>query len=175
MPDVIENTISAIANIRYLSHDELSFNQTVGGFLSLSVGEERYNRVGLYRMFPYDHPSQFILVKDTVDENKEIGIISDINELNGSNLSLCQKELDKRYFIPIIKKITKFKERGGTGHFTVETEQGDVSFVTWDLVYNIVLIGAHNIYITDVYGNRFLIPDIEALDKKSRQYIQMYI
>ena len=166
--------LTSVAEIRYLTPENAEFSRTSGGFVALTVGEEKYERVGIFRSFPLDYPEEYLSVRDT--ERKEIGIIQRLSDFDEYVTALCRMELSRRYFIPVVHQILSFKERYGSAHIELKTNIGDIKIVVVDLGYNIS--GMENsgyVFITDASGNRYFVPNIEELDRKSQKYLEVYM
>ena len=85
------------------------------GFLALILtenGEEkRFDRIFLHRAFPHELPFEYISVLG--EEKKEIGIIYNVEDFDGENGELLKKEIERKYYSPVIKEIKSVKERYG--------------------------------------------------------------
>lgn len=161
--------LEGYVEIRYLSPETAVFERTAGGFLSLTLGDERYSRVFLYRSFPFTLSDEYISVRDK--EGKEIGLIRRIGDFPAEAQALITEELERRYFTPVITKIRNVKEEFGYTYWDVETDSGPRRFTVKESHHNIVLLGPEHLLIVDVDGNRFEIPDCTALDSQSRRFI----
>ena len=75
----------------------------------------------------------------------------------------------------MILSIKSVKERYGFSYWKVTTADGEVSFTLHDTYRSIVRAGERRIILLDVDGNRFQIPDVEALDRKSYKKIDLYL
>ena len=148
------------------------------GFLALETNfnglTEKYERVFLHRMFPFELKWQYISV---CDENlNEIGIIFDVDDLTDTEVELVKTELERKYYSPIIKTIKSVKERYGFSYWSVIVDEGRaVEFTVQDTFRNTAKVGEQKIIIFDVDGNRFVIEDVFALDKKSYKEIELYL
>jgi len=166
-------TLKSVAEIKYLTSENAVFARTAGGFISLEFGGEKHERVGIFRSFPLDYPEEYLTVKNP--ENKEIGIIERLRDFDEATIEICRAELFRRYFIPVIFKINSFKEKYGSAHVDLNTDIGDVQIVIADMNHNIVGLEGGQVFITDASGNRYLVPDIEKLDKRSQRYLEVYL
>ena len=147
---------------------------TKNGFITLTKGEENYDRVFLHRTFPFDKPWEYISVIDS--DNKEIGIIYDIADYEKETEELLRCELERKYYEPKVKTIQSLKERYGFSYWTViTTDDRKVSFTMQDTFRNIIRAGDDKAILLDVEGNRFVIESLAALDKKSHKKIELYI
>lgn len=142
------------------------------GFLYIKA-EEKEQRAFLCRQFPFEMLEEFISVLD--DEEHEVGIIRSIDLFTGEEGDLLRTELGRRYYAPEIKKILGMKERYGFSYWKVITEHGEVSFTLQDTFRSIVHVGEDRLILLDVNGNRFEIPDVKSLDRKSYKKIELYL
>lgn len=135
--------------------------------------EGKEERVHLCRQFPFEHLWQYISVLN--DAQTEIGIIRDLALFEGESYSVLRDELNRRYYAPEILSIQSIKERYGFSYWKVITKEGSVSFTLHDTFRSLLRAGGNRIILSDVNGNRFLIPDVEALDRKSYKKIELYL
>ena len=164
------------AQTRYLNPDELQFNKTAGGFLSLSVKSlkkrkaEVYPRIHLYWAFPFSRDREYISVRDK--EDKEIGIIETLDAYNNETLDMLEEELASRYFTPGILKVISVKEEFGYSYWDSETTAGRCRFTIQSSGNSAVPLSNHHIIIIDVDGNRFKIDDYRTLPPKAVRVIE---
>ena len=133
---------------------------------TIRIGDEEKIVYRFVRSFPLTGASRYISVSD--EEGKEMGLIRNLKELDQESWRVIEEELEKAYFMPKITKILAVKELyGGMTDFTVETDRGYKEFeshgrsaVRW--------VTASRVVVTDVDGNRYEIPDLGALDSRSR-------
>jgi hypothetical protein len=134
-----------------------------GGVLRMTLGEERsYLRVIVTRAFPLSDPNCYYGFLDGA--GKDIGIVSDPTQLAPDVRSLCEEELEKRYFVPVVTHVQKVKEEYGTTVWEVETDRGPKKYWVRHLRDNLAELSSERVIITDVDGNRFEIPNIHRLD-----------
>ena len=148
------------------------------GFLALILtqdGEEkRFDRIFLHRAFPYELPFEYISVLG--EEKKEIGIIYNIDDFDFDAKSLLKKEIERKYYSPVIKEIKSVNERYGFSYWKVSLEDGrELSFTMQDTFKNILHTGDDSLMLVDVDSNRFTIASISALSAKSYRKIELYI
>ena len=142
------------------------------GFLYIKH-QEKEQRAFLCRQFPFELQWEFISVLD--DEQQEIGIIRSLSLFEGEAEALIRRELARRYYAPVIQSIKQVKERYGFSYWKVTTAEGDVSFTLQDTFRSILHASEKRLVILDVDGNRFEIPDVDALDRKSYKKIELYL
>lgn len=136
-------------------------------------GKRDYGRVLLHRAFPFDHPDGLVSVLQ--EDGFEIGVIRSIADFDDKTAAMLRDVLDKTYFIPEITRIYSTKDRFGFVYFKCATDKGDVDFVLRNPFGSIIRLGEHNIYLIDVDGNRYHIPDVSKLDRKSYRKIELYL
>lgn len=160
------------------------FSLSAGGLISLKIinaegNEEFFERVVIRRSFPVTAPDEFLSVREPDSRIKgrgaEIGMIRNVNIFDKDTVKLINDELEVRYFTPEIKKITSAKEKFGYTYWEAETTAGNASIVMNNPFSNIRVLEDMRIFISDMDGNCFVIPDPSKLDKLSYKYIEIYI
>ena len=160
------------------------FSLSAGGLISLKIinaegNEEFFERVVIRRSFPVTAPDEFLSVREPDSRIKgrgaEIGMIRNVNIFDNDTVKLINDELEVRYFTPEIKKITSAKEKFGYTYWEAETTAGNASIVLNNPFSNIRVLEDMRIFISDMDGNCFVIPDPSKLDKLSYKYIEIYI
>lgn len=135
--------------------------------------EKTYDRVFLHRAFPFDHPESFISVQDT-DKN-EIGMISELSVFPAETADLLRAELGRKYYAPVLKSIVNIRDRYGYAYCTAVSDSGEITFTLRDASRSIFKVDERRVIITDIDGNRYDIPDVTQLDRKSFKKIELYI
>ena len=139
--------------------------------------EKVAERIYLSRAFPFDMPYEYISVLDK--DKKEIGFIRSLDDFDEPARTQLIRELETKYYTPVIKKILSVKERYGFSYWKTECEFGEKSFTLQDTFRSIIKSprddGTERIFILDVDGNRYEITDVEALDRKSYKKIELYL
>ena len=140
----------------------------------LHIKTESYEgRAHLCREFPFELEWEFISVMN--DEQAEVGIIKAISLFDGAGEELLRTELARRYYAPVIDRIIAVKERYGFSYWRVHTAEGNISFTLHDTYRSIIRAGDGRVVLLDVNGNRFEIPNVAALDRKSYKKIELYL
>jgi hypothetical protein len=184
--------MNGITETIYFTPENAKFYRTKGGLVGLEafippVGkddlseEETDNspvwqdlgRVFLHRAFPYDMPNRFISVLDK--DGKEYGMIKDVSLFCGEALDVIQGELKRKYYCPVITKVTTVTAKFGYTYWEAESDMGKLSFSMHDTYRNIAKVGGNRLVLTDVDGNRYEIKDYLALDRKSFRKIELYL
>ena len=160
-------------SIEFLKPDKCKFSFNQNGFLVLTVDGENKGRVKLIRSYPYSLTDEYICVHDI--EDNEIGIIRDLKELDEASLNSANKELQNRYYCPTVTAVKSIKERMGHFYFDVVIDGKDKSFTVRDLTRNLRSANESTLLIFDVDGNRYIIPDQEKIEQKSRRLLEPYL
>ena len=167
-----------------LTPENAWFTPSEGGLISLKIinaeGEEEFfERVVIRRSFPVTAPDEFLSVREPDTRLKgrgaEIGMIRRLGIFDKPTVALINAELSIRYFTPVIKKITSAKEKFGYNYWEAETSAGKVSIVLSNPFSNIRSLEDGRVYVFDMDGNCFLIPDPKKLDRQSYRAVEIYI
>jgi Domain of unknown function (DUF1854). len=169
--------LSDAIDIGFLDLKKTAFFLTPGGFLGLTYDGTEYKRVALRRALPIGNPSAYISVADA--ENKEIGILKDIAELNEAQLALVINELDRRYYCPTVHEIKSVKDKLGYVYMELSVEGDgrtyDKQCAIKDVNKNIRMLGDDRLILFDVDGNRYIVSSLSGLDKKSLKRLEPYL
>ncbi len=143
--------------------------------ITVEEGEEkRYDRVFLHRAFPHELLWEYISVTD--EESREVGLIYNIEDFDEETAALLKREIEKKYYSPIIKSINSVKERYGFSYWKVVTVEGKkLNFTMQDTYRNIIHTGDDSAFLIDVDGNRYTLKSISELDRKSYRRIELYL
>jgi len=160
------------------------FERSKGGLISLYLTEEDgsesyYERVVIMRAFPVTNPNEFLSVREPdskkAGRGREIGMIRYISDFDEQTQRLLNEELDRRYFSPTVEKIYAVKEKFGYYYWDVLTSAGHITFILNNPFKNIRMLEDGRLFISDIDGNSFEIPDPYKLDSQSRKKIDIYL
>jgi len=143
------------------------------GFLGLELKDTDHKRVQLSRALPFSDPEQYICVADM--EGKEIAVLESLAEFDGAQRELLEAELDIRYFYPIVTQVKSIKEKMGSYYLDLAIGAYKKTIAIKDISKNLKQLGGGRIVLTDVDGNRFMIPDVYQIQKKSLQALEPYL
>lgn len=164
-------------DIKYILPKESIFYKNSGGFIGLKIAleleEKDFKRVALMRSFPLSNSNKYISVRDK--DGNEIGIIYDTLEFPQEIQKLFEEELNRRYFLPIIKNINSIKEEFGYTYWEVLTDIGKKRFTIRKDNNSFVNVKDNRIMVSDVDGNRYEISDYKKLDTKSYKLIELLL
>ncbi len=166
-----------------LTPENARFTRSKGGMISLEIdgpeGVEAFERVIVLRSFPVSAPNEFLSVREPSTKKKgrgaEIGMIRRLSDFDAETQTLINEEMALRYFTPEIKKILSVKEKFGYSYWEAETTAGKVSFILNNPFGSIRVLEDKRVYIADMDGNSFVIPNPEALDRASYRRIEIYM
>lgn len=147
----------------------LHFRREGGRLQVRKEGEEEWREVSVARLFPLSDAERWISVLDK--EGKEVGVLLDLRELSRENLDCLREELHRRYLVPNILRILACRDRYDLVEWVVETDRGGATFLTRHLREKVQEPLPHHLTLTDMEGNRYDIPDVEALDPDSRRWL----
>ena len=106
-------------------------------------------------------------------------MIRSLGDFSGDQRALLERELEVKYYTPVIKRIMSVKERYGFSYWKTECEFGEKDFTLRDTFRSIIKTpnahGGDRVCIIDVDGNRYEIPDVGHLDAQSLRRIEMYL
>lgn len=153
--------------LEYLDPSKLCFSER-GDALMLTIEADRsYLKVRAVRAFPLSELNEFIGFLDAIS-GREIGMLVHLRDLDSTARQLVQQEIDKRYFIPKIIRITQAKKEFGAIYWDIETDRGPRQFVMRGLRDSVHEIDPGRFLVNDVDGNRFEVPQITELDVRSQ-------
>jgi hypothetical protein len=133
-------------------------------------GEEEWGEVTLVRLFPLADPNTWISVLGK--EGRELGVVLDPSGLGTEDHALLHEELRRRYLVPEVQRILSRRPRFDLMEWVVETDRGQATFLTRNLREQQQPPSSDRVIITDIEGNRYDVPDLEALDPISRRRLE---
>ncbi|MEA3399638.1 MAG: DUF1854 domain-containing protein [Armatimonadota bacterium] len=153
-----------------LDAEAMSFRQQ-GGRLQVRLDDEQeWRDASAVRLFPLSESDRWISVVD--EEEKEIGLLLELDSLGEEARECVEAELERRYLIPRIVRILSCRQRFDVMEWTVETDRGEVRFLMRDIREKVKRPLPRHVTLEDVEGNRYDIPDVEALDTASRHLLE---
>jgi len=149
-----------------------------GGFAGLKYKGEDYRHIVLRRIMPIDQPLHYISVAD--QDNKEIGILKAVADLADAQREIVERELDNRYYSPQVLEIMSVRDKLGYVYMEMrlKNKQGkeyEKSCAVKDVSRNIRMLTDNSVIIFDVDGNRYVVPDLGALNKQSLRRLDSYL
>lgn len=156
----------------YINGDEVKFTRTG----TCTVDAEYYNGTVVKeleprRLFPVSGLENYITLLD--GEGKEHAIIRALKNLMPESREAIETCLNEYYMIPKIIAVTERYEKYGLLHWSVETNHGARSFVIRNRHSDLKMLYDGRILVRDSDDNRYEIPNLDSLDKKSLQLLRM--
>jgi hypothetical protein len=135
------------------------------------VGAERsYISVAIARAFPLSDPERYIGLRDGND--KDIGMLAELGGLDAESRAIAEEELERRYFLPRVRRVASVKEEFGMTTWEVETDKGRRTFIVHNLREAVQDLSPTRVLVTDMDGNRYEFPDSRQLDDRSYGILQ---
>ena len=125
------------------------------------------------RLFPMSGLEKYITLLD--QEGVEQAIIRDLNTLPPQERKTIEDCLDEYYLIPKITKIIDCREKYGVLNIQVETDRGSALIEIRNILHGLKLLYGTRVLLRDHNDNRYEIPDLRQLDKRSRMLIDSFL
>lgn len=130
---------------------------------------EKFTELELHRMFPITGLDRYIALMDS--EGNEIAVIRNIDDLTPDSRKVVKKCLNEYYMMPRITRFIEMSERFKIWMWTAETDKGTCTFEIRNHLTAIKPLYDGRVLIKDANDNRYEIPDVNKLDKRSQQMI----
>lgn len=108
------------------------------------------------------------------DEDREVVSVTGIDALSGEARRLVQVALRDRYHLAVIRRVEDLDVRLGTRFWWVDTDRGVRRFALREPGKNVVWLSDKQLILRDTAGNRFEIPDLVALDRRSQRLVRRF-
>jgi hypothetical protein len=110
-------------------------------------------------------------------DGKELGLLKEPGRLDRESRDLVLAQADQTYFMPRITRIADVEEQPGSGlaRWDVDTDRGPSTFEVVSRSESVWYVGKNRLVIRDADGNRYLIEDLAALDRRSRRLADIYL
>ena len=155
---------------RYIEGSEVKFTENDKIFVDAQFYTgEKFTELELHRMFPITGLTKYIALLD--NEGNEIAVIRNIDDLMPESKKVVENCLREYYMIPRITRFIKMSERFKIWMWTAETDKGTCTFEIRNHLTAIKPLYDGRVLIKDANDNRYEIPDVNALDNKSKKMI----
>jgi len=161
--------VAETTDLRYLDPSRLRVFRVRGLARATIEGERSVLALVATRAFPLSDPDHYIGLLDGA--GKDVGVVVDPGQLDPESRAVLQEELERRYFLPVVRKVLSVTEEFGTIYWTFDTDRGVKEAVVRNLRDNLQEVAANRVLLTDVEGNRYDIPDFSALDPLSADIV----
>ncbi|NUL82033.1 MAG: DUF1854 domain-containing protein [Armatimonadetes bacterium] len=163
--------MSGRAEIEWLEADKVKIRRAPNGLdARLMLSDRCYMRAEFARAQPFSDPYRYISA--LLPDGEEIGMFRDLRGMDHESLATLEAELDRRYFIPKISRINLLREEFGLLKWDVETDRGNRLFFCRNWRDNVHELTSNRYLIWAMDGNRYEIPDYEALDEHSHRQVE---
>ncbi|HEX4415803.1 MAG TPA: DUF1854 domain-containing protein [Lacipirellulaceae bacterium] len=143
-----------------------------GQLVLISAANSAPTTVAPTPLFPISDPEHWISLRGP--DGVELACVEEPSKLSAETRQLLQEELARREFVPIIERVVRVSGQMEPSEWTVETDRGPTSFVL-ESEDDVRRIGDDQIVIVDAHGTRYHIPNLNAVDAKSRRIIEWYV
>ncbi|MBR5442172.1 MAG: DUF1854 domain-containing protein [Clostridia bacterium] len=155
---------------RYIEGSEVKFTENDKIFVDAEFySGEKFTELELHRMFPITGLTKYIALLDK--EGNEIAVIRNIDDLMPESKKVVENCLREYYMIPRITRFLKMSEKFKIWMWTAETDKGICTFEIRNHITAIKPLYDGRVLIKDANDNRYEIPDVNKLDKKSLNMI----
>jgi hypothetical protein len=161
--------LNEILNSEFLEVSRVRIYRTPEGRAAALIDGEEVGKVSFLRIRPLTEPDSYLSIRDHRD--LELGLLHNWLALAPDSREIVRAELERRYLYPILKKILNLEVFPGVAVCHFETDRGEREVMLRDFRDNIVYLGETRLLLTDAEGNRYDIPDLEALDLRSRTFL----
>jgi hypothetical protein len=159
-----------MAQLRYIDSTEarITANDGILVDVAFDTGEVL---LGLEprRLFPVSGLDKYITLLD--GDGAEQAIVRDISQLEAESRTVLEQSLMEYYMVPRILRFIRMNENFKIWMWTVETDRGEYTFEVRDHNATVKQLFDGRVLIKDANDNRYEIPDINALDKRSKRMI----
>lgn len=136
-------------------------------------GGKKYENLEPRRLFPLSGKEKYITLLDS--EGVEQAVIRDMRTLPKESREMLEDCLQEYYLIPKVEKIWDIESKFGTVSLTVDTDRGPARIELNSNLHGLKLLYGGRVLMRDRSDNRYEIPDLTKIDKRSRQLIDSYL
>ena len=155
---------------RYIEGPEIRITENDKVFVDVEFYTgEKFTELELHRMFPITGLDKYISLLDS--GGNEIAVIRNINDLMPDSKAVVEKCLTEYYMMPRITRFIRMSEKFKIWMWTAETDKGICTFEIRNHLTAIKPLYDGRVLIKDANDNRYEIPDVSKLDKKSIKMI----
>lgn len=158
----------------YIEYDMAKFTRKDITLVDVELYDGRsFQNLEPRRLFPISGLEKYITL---LDENGiEKAVIRDLNTLPLQERKTIEACLDEYYLIPKISRIFDFAERYDGITLHTDTDRGYARIEIRTLHQGLKMVQGTRLLVRDMNDNRYEVPDVNTLDKLSRQILARYI
>jgi Domain of unknown function (DUF1854) len=171
-----EKTESSELTIRWLEPGEVSATwDSASARLAVRLKDsDEVTDAAATLAFPVSRPGRFVELSDA--KKKSLGMLRSLDGLARDARAAIETALETRYMIPEIESILELGERSPfVLRWRVATTRGERVFFTESPREAVKYQGPGRIRITDLTGNHYDVPGIDALPAESRALLDAYL
>ncbi|MCD6365318.1 MAG: DUF1854 domain-containing protein [Planctomycetes bacterium] len=103
-------------------------------------------------------------------KKEEVALLDGFEHLDETSRAIIEEELERRYFMPQIRKVLNTSILFGSRYWRVETDRGPRQFLMKSPETNTIWITDDHCLLRDTMGNCYEIESFERLDRASRAH-----
>lgn len=158
----------------YIDHDMARFTRKDATIVDLELYDgRRFENLEPRRLFPLTGLEKYITLLD--QEGKEVAVIRNLSTLPPSERKTIEECLAEYYLIPHVSQILSCEEKYGVLTLKTVTDRGNVTIEIRNILHGLKLIHGSRVLLRDNNDNRYEIPDLDRLDRKSRVMIDAFL
>lgn len=158
--------------LRYLDPHQVKVFRDADGRLYATIADEcTVLSPRFLRACPLSDPDRYLAIRGPEPNGKEFGILRQWRRLDPDSRRLVQAELERRYLHATVKRIISLKDYSGVQLCVLDTDRGVCEITLRDVRDNAIYLGNTRVLITDAEGNRYDVPNLNALDRASRAFL----
>ncbi|MCR5041652.1 MAG: DUF1854 domain-containing protein [Clostridia bacterium] len=156
--------------LNYVNGEELRLTVNDRFFLDAEFfSGEKYEALEAKRMFPMSGGNRYVGLYDS--EGEEVCMIRDASNLEESSRLALESVIEEYYRIPRITAFLDMSEKFKIWMWTAQTDKGVIRFEIRNHLASVKPLFDGRVLIKDADDNRYEIPDVNKLDKKSRKML----
>lgn len=156
----------------YINGDEVKFTKGDFNLVDMEhISGQKWKNLEPKRLFPLSGLDKYISLLS--EDGHEVAIIRSLSALIPESKKVIEESLEEYYLIPRITALCDRYEKYGTLKWTVETDCGRRSFDIRNRHSDIKALYDGRVLVRDSDDNRYEIPDVSKLDKRSRRLLSL--
>jgi hypothetical protein len=132
-------------------------------------GEEEPVAVTVRYLRPLTARTELVFLDE---KQREVVTVTGLDALQGEERALVEEALGERYLMAAIQRVRRIDVQFGTRYWQVETDRGPRWFALREPGKNAAWLNDTHLVLRDTAGNRYEIPDLNALDAPSRRRVR---
>lgn len=109
------------------------------------------------------------------EHDHEVVTVESMDALTGAERRIVEDALRERYYLAVIERIERIDVQFGTRYWNVDTDRGPRWFALREPGKNVTWLSERHLVLRDTVGNRYEIPDVAALDRRSQRWVDQML